>query len=73
MVLIRILVLESMKNNVRIYADHVSSEDNFLADALSRFQFNRLEKDLKRIGKRINRHGEDMPESIWPVRKIWID
>ena len=53
MVLIRIIVLESMKNNVRIYAEHVKSEDNNLADALSRFQFSRFLKDVSKMGKYI--------------------
>ena len=73
MVLIRILVLESMKNNVRIYAKHVTSEDNAIADALSRFQFSRLQTELEKRHKELQMFGEEIPDEIWPVRKIWIN
>ena len=39
MVLIRILVLESMIHNIRIYTKHVRSKLNAIADALSRMQW----------------------------------
>ena len=73
MVLIRILVLESMKHNVRIYCDHVKSEDNNLADALSRFQFKRFHQDLVKMDKDVKTYGEEIPVTMWPIRKIWID
>ena len=40
--LIRILVLESMIQNVRIFARHVGTKDNGKADALSQLDFNRF-------------------------------
>ena len=73
MVLIRIIVLESMKFNVRIYAEHVKTDDNFLADALSRFQFGRFQKDLDKLGRQVNQEGLCVPNRIWPISKIWID
>ena len=48
MVLIRMIVLFSMKWNLRIFAKHVKSEDNNLADSLSRYQMGRFWSDVKR-------------------------
>ena len=39
MVLLRLVVLETMKCNVRLFAKYVCSEDNGLSDALSRLDF----------------------------------
>ena len=70
MVLIRILVLHSMIHNVRIYAKHVSSSDNGIADSLSRFQNERF----RRLTRELN--FEEFPtmisSEIWPINKIWI-
>ena len=73
MVLIRIIVLESMKHNVRVYAEHVKSEDNILADALSRGQKVRFWNEVFKMGKKVDIAGQEIPNKIWPVRKIWID
>ena len=44
MILVRIIVLECLRWNVRIFAKHVKSRDNGIADALSRFQWSRFYK-----------------------------
>ena len=69
MVLIRLITLEGLMQNMRIYARHVTSCDNFLMDALLRIQMDRfwakapptMEKSLTKV-----------PESIFPVSKIWV-
>ena len=71
MTLIRLITLESLKNNVRVYAKHVSTEDNNLADALSRIKLDKFERDIKLEGRKIEKNKEVMPSDIWPVRKIW--
>ena len=67
--LIRIITLESMKRNVRVYAKHVTTENNSLADALSRLQMEHFWRlapvDMKR-GK------TPIPADLWPVQKLWI-
>ena len=42
MKLIRILVLDSIRCNRRLFARYVSTTDNFLADAISRFKFGKF-------------------------------
>ena len=42
MVLIRLIVLQGMKYNTRIFAKHLRSEDNVLSDSLSRFDMSRF-------------------------------
>ena len=72
MVLIRKIVLLSLKNNVRIFAKHVSTKKNFYADALSRFQNSRFIKLGEKHRKLFSNFPEPMPEQIWPPEKIWI-
>ena len=73
MTLIRIITLESMCKNCRIFAKHIRTDDNILADALSRFQMVRFYKEARRIGKSPDNLKEIMPSKIWPIRKIWRD
>ena len=69
MVLIRILVLKSMIENVRVFAQYVKSSDNIYADALSRDRISYF----KRIGKNKFENLEtEVPSEIWPPEKIWI-
>ena len=42
MVLMRLITLECMIHNVRIFAEHLSSEENLLSDALSRLDLKRF-------------------------------
>ena len=72
MVLIRILVLHCMKLNLRVFAKHVSSKDNFLADALSRFQMDKFYEDIRKDGRTLNGLPDVIPNEIWPIEKIWI-
>ena len=72
MVLIRLLVLRSMELNLRVFAKHVETKSNFLADALSRFQMDRFWRDIKKDGRTLNQTPEKMPNEIWPISKIWI-
>ena len=65
--LIRILVLESLKFNTRIFAKHVSGFSNNLADMLSRGkidQFRRLTKN------RFRQQNDGVDVRLWPVEKI---
>ena len=71
MTLIRIIVWHSMVLNLRVFAKHVKTKDNFLADALSRFQMVRFWRDVKKAEKVMNQTPDDIPESIWPMEKIW--
>ena len=71
MVLIRLIVLKSLVHNVRIYARHVRTDLNEIADSLSRFQFRRLKKLTKNM--LMKEQSTPVPETIWPISKIWMD
>ena len=70
MVLIRIVVLESMHWNMRLFARHVRTEMNGPGDALSHLDFARF-KCLT-----ANKHMTDepcsLPSQVWPLESIWI-
>ena len=67
MKLIRLVMLHSMINNVRVFAKYVRSEANGLTDSLSRLDFNRF----KRLGQHMEVSLTAIPDEIWPVQKIW--
>ena len=69
MILIRILVLKCLICNLGVYAKHVRSKDNEIADSLSRLQLERFTR-LKK-GKNFNEESTLVPEEIWPMKKIW--
>ena len=69
MVLIRILVLKSLRGNVRIFAKYVSTQENIFADSLSRDKI----KYFKSIaGDRYEKYPTPVLEELWPVSKLWI-
>ena len=68
MILIRIIILKSMTHNVRIFAKHVKTDDNGIADALSRFQMKRFRKLAPWLN---NVKMTEIPEEISPISKIW--
>ena len=70
MILMRHIVLECLVHNVRIYAEHLSSEKNFLADHLSRL---RIGKFFEEAPDCMDRNPTALPEIIWPISKIWVD
>ena len=72
MVLIRIIVLECMIWNVRLFAKFVSSKDNDIADALSRAQYKRFSNLIQERKKVMNAQPCRMPEEIWPLNKIMV-
>ena len=71
MVLVRLIMLECMTWNVRLFALHISSVKNNFADALSRFQDCRFCHDAQIQGKTFNRDPDELPTEIWLVQKIW--
>ena len=73
MVLIRKTVLLSMRWNVRVFAKHVPTDKNVLADALSRFQMFRFWSTIDKWGKLVHKVPCNIPDEIWPVYKMWMD
>ena len=68
MVLLRLITLECMVQNVRLFAECVGTDDNGKADALSRSDFKRFRK----LGPHMNLNPDPIPEIIWPMSKIWV-
>ena len=70
MKLIRLLVLEGLKRNMRIYAKHVRTNLNGKADALSRLDLGRF----RRLGgSSMNDSPTPVPVELWPMEKIWFN
>ena len=69
MVLIRLIVLQCMHYNVRVFARWVAGKSNFLSDCLSRLKFKNFHEASKSKYKRITPTA--MPDTIWPMSKIW--
>ena len=68
MVLIRLITLESMVRNTRIYAKWVSTRNNGKSDALSRLQFKRF----RSLAPYMSEHPVQIPEVLWPMSKLWL-
>ena len=58
--------------NLRVFGKHLSTEKNYLADALSRGQMSRFWKDVKKDKLNVNPIEDQVPQELWPVEKIWI-
>ena len=67
--LLRLLALNNLRFNRRISVRYVKSEDNYLADSLSRGKF----KDFwDKAPKNMDRYPTPLPEQLWPIEKVWI-
>ena len=67
MYLLRVLVLNGLKFNRRIFARYISTKNNYLSDALSRLDFKRF----RRLGPQMNEFPDQISPKIWPVEKAW--
>ena len=70
MVLIRMVVMEGLVCNTRVFARHVSSKNNAKADALSRLQWNRFRQ---LANGQMSDIITSIPACMWPMKKIWVD
>ena len=71
MKLVRIIVLECMTWNVRLFALYISSARNKFANALSRFQNQRFWKDAKKDEKLFTVQESVIPDELHPMIKFW--
>ena len=67
MMLIRIITLESMLQNVRVFCKHVTSRNNGPSDALLRLQISRF----KEIFPQAEPEPMPIPDQLWPVTKLF--
>ena len=68
MKLIRLLALDNLKFNRRIFVKHISSQKNYLADSLSRLDFCRF---WRLAPTNTSRYPDCLPTEIWPMQKVW--
>ena len=73
MVLIRIITLMSLKHNVHISVKHVEGKLNIFADQLSRLEYKKFRKEARKRNIKFNNNPHTIPDSIWPMDKIWIN
>ena len=65
--LLRILVLNGLIHNRRVFARYIHTKKNILVDALSRIDLIRFRK----FGPQMNEYPDRVHEDIWPITKIW--
>ena len=68
LILIRMLVLHSMKLNVRVFARHVDTKANRAADLLSRLK---IVKFWDEFGHKFNVSSTQVHSDMWPMEKVW--
>ena len=69
--LLRLIVLNGLKNNFRVFTKYISTSDNFLSDALSRGKIAKFHRKAKEIGLQVNLVPDGIPEELWPIEKVW--
>ena len=70
MVLIRMITLESLYHNMRVFAKHVKTKKNGAANALSRMQLGRFHRFRRNYSMESEK--TEIPEAIWPINQIWL-
>ena len=70
MVLIRIIVLQSLINNVRIFAKHIGTKLNRNADLLSR---GKMSLFFRTNNGNWDDTPTDIPKILWPIEKLWLN
>ena len=70
MVLIRYIVLYAMIFNVRVFAKHVTTKNNYLADHLSRLRIEQFKQEAASI-KYVDTHPQPIPHELLCMRQLW--
>ena len=68
MTLIRLLTLNNLQFNGRVFAKHVPGRLNSLSDSLSRLMLRRFRK----LAPQMNKFPEKISEKIYPPSKVWV-
>ena len=71
MYLMRMLTLNNLKWNRRLYVNYVKSKENIFADALSRLQLNVFWDHVRRRELNINPLPSLLPKELYPVNDLW--
>ena len=72
MILMRIMVLHCLKHNVRIFGKHIRTENNVLADTLSRFQMTKFWDTIEEQEIWANETPESIPVELECMEKLWM-
>ena len=67
--LLRMLTLSNLIHNRKIFAEHITTEDNFLSDHLSRL---RVEKFKKEAPEGIHSYPTHLPIELCPPSRVWL-
>ena len=70
LLLVKMLTLNNLMFNRRVFARFIPTKENFLADSLSRLKF---EAFFHAAGKNIDKHQTKLPSQLWPLSKLWIN
>ena len=69
MILLRILTLNNLKYNQRIFVKYIRTNLNKLADSLSRLKFGLF---WKYASPGMSLFPSDLPKRVWPMQKLWL-
>ena len=73
MTLLRLITLESLISNVRVYAKHIRAEANRQADALSRNLVPKFLELSQKEGLIVNNFPTEIPQILNDIPSWWID
>ena len=68
MYLLRLVMLDNLKHNRRVFAAYVSSKNNYLLDALSRLNY---KKFWSLAPEGTSKYPTMISPSVWPASQIW--
>ena len=71
MELIRILTLESLEKNLRVFAKYVTTKANGLADSLLRGQMGHFKCLAQDIKIEVDAYQTELPQVLFPLDKYW--
>ena len=71
MTLIRMITLECLFQNVRIYAKYIKSAENIFADLLSCNQVAKFKLTAEKMVWKFDPKPTQIPEALWPMEKVW--
>ena len=70
MYLLRLIIMDNLIHNRRIFARYVKSKDNEMVDLLSRLQFKHFRKLAE--AKPMDAVSTQVSRLVWPLSSIWF-
>ena len=69
MILLRMLVLDGLRHNRKLFAVYISTKNNFLSDSLSRLK---VDKFRKLALPDVDKEPTPIAEQMLPMSKLWM-